>query len=78
MKRKRHLKAVFALFTVMVLTGTPTICKYVDSFRAIPNVAYGGELLIPLIPVLVFWVCKNIDDWKIAKKEFFENHKDNE
>lgn len=78
MKYKQYLNVVFILLTTIVLVVSPAICQYVDSFRARPGVAYGGELLLPLIPLLAFLAFKNMDIWKATKKKFIDNHKDDE
>lgn len=78
MKYKQYLNIVFIVITSIVLIGLPEICRYIDSFRARPGVAYGGELLLPLIPLLAFLAFKNMDTWKATKKKFIDNHKDDE
>lgn len=76
MGRKAVLRIVLATFAVVFLLFMPHgIWGYANSFRSV-RMSYGGEMLLPVIPLLIFFVRKNIKEMKSVKKEFFKNHKE--
>ena len=62
MKLKKCLKICYVVFTVIYFIAMPKFMIYVDSFRVTPGTAYGGELLLLFIPLIIYIAYKNYKD----------------